>query len=74
MKTEHSTKIVLTNILPRKDTGDDLRTSKNLASPEPEPNDKRFVVRCTLGGCFKYYHVDCVYQNKNVSCINSMKV
>jgi len=43
-------------------------------SPEPEPNDKRYVVRCTLGLCFKYYHVNCVYKNKNVSCINSMKV
>lgn len=27
-----------------------------------------------MGGCFKYYHVKCVYKNKNVSCINSMKV
>lgn len=41
---------------------------------EPDPNDPKYVVRCTLGGCFKYYHVKCVYQNKNVSCINSMKV
>jgi hypothetical protein len=41
---------------------------------EPDPNDSRYVVRCTLGGCFKYYHVKCVYMNKNVSCINSMKV
>jgi len=39
-----------------------------------DPNDSRYVVRCTLGGCFKYYHVKCVYMNKNVSCINSMKV
>ena len=36
--------------------------------------DKQHVVRCTLGGCYKYYHVDCVYKYKNVSCINSMKV
>lgn len=75
MKPDHSTKIVLTNIsmLPKKDNDDKL-LSRNIPSPEPEPNDKRYVVRCTLGGCFKYYHVDCVYQNKNVSCINSMKV
>mmetsp|Transcript_5021 Transcript_5021/g.3664 ORF Transcript_5021/g.3664 Transcript_5021/m.3664 type:complete len:114 (-) Transcript_5021:235-576(-) len=40
----------------------------------PGFDDSKCVVRCTLGGCFKYYHVKCVYQNKNVSCINSMKV
>lgn len=45
-----------------------------LNSDEPDPNDTKYVVRCTLGGCFKYYHVKCVYMNKNVSCINSMKV
>src|SRR3569833_1263103 len=41
---------------------------------EENEDDSKFVVRCTLGGCFKYYHVNCVYKNKNVSCINSMKV
>lgn len=44
------------------------------SADEPDPNDPKYVVRCTLGGCFKYYHVKCVYKNKNVSCINSMKV
>ncbi len=31
--------------------------------PVGEPNlyDKKYVVRCTLGGCYKYYHVTCVY-------------
>ena len=29
------------------------RTTK----PELDPNDPRYVVRCILGGCFKYYHV-----------------
>ena len=44
------------------------------ALDDADPNDSKYVVRCTLGGCFKYYHVKCVYMNKNVSCINSMKV
>ena len=60
-------------LIPKKDS-EEIKINRNIPSPEPEPNDKHFVVRCTLGGCFKYYHVDCVYQNKNVSCINSMKV
>ena len=37
--------------------------SDDYAPPAGEPNlyDKKYVVRCTLGGCYKYYHVACVY-------------
>jgi len=24
-------------------------------------DDAKCVVRCTLGGCFRYFHVNCVY-------------
>lgn len=60
--------------LPRAQLPPEISDDYQPQAGEPNIYDKKYVVRCTLGGCYKYYHVTCVYQNKNVSCINSMKV